>query len=102
MTAKLWASMRGFISYYPLKQGLKLQMMQYEAARNYIFISYYPLKQGLKLEPTSGQMLLCALFISYYPLKQGLKHVGEYPHTDARAVFTLLSIKTRIETDSAS
>ena len=39
----------------------------------YLFISYYPLKQGLK--PTSDIPISGGIseFISYYPLKQGLK-----------------------------
>ncbi len=40
--------MRKFISYYPLKQGLKpLGSNRNDNAPNE-FISYYPLKQGLK------------------------------------------------------
>ena len=38
-----------FISYYPLKQGLK-QGVATDADNKPIFISYYPLKQGLKPE----------------------------------------------------
>ncbi len=38
-----------------------------------IFISYYPLKQGLKREYSIRQQERLAEFISYYPLKQGLK-----------------------------
>ncbi len=38
------------------------------------FISYYPLKQGLKLTLPIVIPILGSLFISYYPLKQGLKH----------------------------
>ena len=62
-----------FISYYPLKQGLKPNE---EAMRDYyeiIFISYYPLKQGLKRSLPPAVMSILGGFISYYPLKQGLK-----------------------------
>ena len=38
------------------------------------------------------------LFLSYYPLKQGLKHPVYDILTAYSPVFTLLSIKTRIET----
>jgi len=37
-------------------------------------------------------------FLLYYPLKQGLKQSYESDHATANFVFTLLSIKTRIET----
>ena len=39
----------GFISYYPLKQGLKLSSDLFSTYLIPAFISYYPLKQGLKL-----------------------------------------------------
>ncbi len=39
-----------------------------------------------------------AKFLLYYPLKQGLKHYLLLPFLHERRVFTLLSIKTRIET----
>ncbi len=37
------------------------------------FISYYPLKQGLKQRTDKRIELILIAFISYYPLKQGLK-----------------------------
>ena len=37
-----------FLSYYPLKQGLKPDMPLRELSAFEIFLSYYPLKQGLK------------------------------------------------------
>ncbi len=69
-----------FISYYPLKQGLKPRAfsMQYEAWKE--FISYYPLKQGLKLVKGDSKYFSPSKFISYYPLKQGLKRI----HTAGR------------------
>ena len=39
----------------------------------YKFISYYPLKQGLKLIDHIPKIWTISEFISYYPLKQGLK-----------------------------
>jgi len=38
------------------------------------------------------------MFLLYYPLKQGLKHTMASALSNAANVFTLLSIKTRIET----
>ncbi len=86
-----------FISYYPLKQGLKRRNWKNAWYDNSIyillsiktrietangnmaiivcpkFISYYPLKQGLKLAIFLKLPSLNIEFISYYPLKQGLK-----------------------------
>ena len=60
-----------FLSYYPLKQGLKHTITKVSATEMR-FLSYYPLKQGLKLEafPMAYSYIW---FLSYYPLKQGLK-----------------------------
>ena len=46
------------------------------------------------------QKLLAFLlqFLLYYPLKQGLKLFNDLPSNAFNYVFTLLSIKTRIET----
>ena len=63
----------GFISYYPLKQGLKPQNCTNPDNTGFAFISYYPLKQGLKLNHCHDIEFKTPLFISYYPLKQGLK-----------------------------
>ena len=41
--------------------------------RGLLFISYYPLKQGLKPHDYPPRYLQDIGFISYYPLKQGLK-----------------------------
>jgi len=86
-----------FLSYYPLKQGLKLTAMPAlqdmlcifillsiktrietessfrKSSDGIPFLSYYPLKQGLK--PHVGHSAFCCyhIFLSYYPLKQGLK-----------------------------
>ncbi len=37
-----------FLSYYPLKQGLKLGVIADLTGFGIEFLSYYPLKQGLK------------------------------------------------------
>jgi len=63
-----------FISYYPLKQGLKHIAKGCAVDSLVIFISYYPLKQGLKHRDEAYRKMQIAIFISYYPLKQGLKH----------------------------
>ena len=86
-----------FLSYYPLKQGLKHSYIYTILLKYKIFIllsiktrietlskiliqfslssflSYYPLKQGLK--PLYKNILESRkpVFLSYYPLKQGLK-----------------------------
>ncbi len=41
---------------------------------------------------------LCNEFLLYYPLKQGLKPIIHPTFIEIQLVFTLLSIKTRIET----
>jgi len=48
MSSVLGNAANGFISYYPLKQGLKLRIIKLKKGIT-AFISYYPLKQGLKL-----------------------------------------------------
>ncbi len=63
-----------FISYYPLKQGLKQNTKLSMAPGDTGFISYYPLKQGLKRDAITQINQAELEFISYYPLKQGLKH----------------------------
>ncbi len=40
-----------------------------------LFLSYYPLKQGLKRIKHINYSVLNPKFLSYYPLKQGLKRV---------------------------
>ena len=88
-----------FISYYPLKQGLKHSLRpacqkgwsiyillsiktRIETSRassvhwrSVAFISYYPLKQGLKPRVDISKGRDEGVFISYYPLKQGLKRI---------------------------
>ena len=43
-------------------------------------------------------MVYQIMFLLYYPLKQGLKQISGGAITLVTTVFTLLSIKTRIET----
>jgi len=62
------------------------------------FLLYYPLKQGLKQKQARKNEKVLNLFLLYYPLKQGLKHPPIKGKPERRRVFTLLSIKTRIET----
>ncbi len=47
--------------------------MEVHTAQEDRFISYYPLKQGLKLITKDDNDYKMEIFISYYPLKQGLK-----------------------------
>jgi len=68
-----------------------------------IFISYYPLKQGLKLYLRPSRFIYRNVFISYYPLKQGLKQSKKnYTESYYKKIYILLSIKTRIETVSSA
>ena len=64
----------------------------------FVFLSYYPLKQGLKPGKQASILRNDWLFLSYYPLKQGLKHSPSCRRTMSCNIFILLSIKTRIET----
>jgi len=90
--------MNKFLSYYPLKQGLKQKNNTPARQGGGIFLSYYPLKQGLK--PVSILVIIPPVqsFLSYYPLKQGLKQIKRLHHSLGINIFILLSIKTRIET----
>ena len=63
-----------------------------------LFLSYYPLKQGLKRISLADPLLGMTRFLSYYPLKQGLKPGQAIDHKPELVIFILLSIKTRIET----
>jgi len=64
-----------FLSYYPLKQGLKHLAISFSLFFFLAFLSYYPLKQGLKLRSDSYDATRGRTFLSYYPLKQGLKRL---------------------------
>jgi len=63
------------------------------------FLSYYPLKQGLKQREIASSREQNFKFLSYYPLKQGLKLVLTRSLARSLQIFILLSIKTRIETN---
>ncbi len=64
-----------------------------------VFLSYYPLKQGLKPDKVAKSECFHQPFLSYYPLKQGLKrNTGAVILNIGNNIFILLSIKTRIET----
>ena len=62
------------------------------------FLSYYPLKQGLKPNSLWNGRYRASGFLSYYPLKQGLKQELILLRDNDNPIFILLSIKTRIET----
>ena len=63
------------------------------------FLLYYPLKQGLKHMQSGTLKIGAGMFLLYYPLKQGLKLSNFCMYISSPIkVFTLLSIKTRIET----
>ena len=62
------------------------------------FLSYYPLKQGLKHAEHNRIAKIFGQFLSYYPLKQGLKLFQPDVLGCSYWIFILLSIKTRIET----
>jgi len=64
------------------------------------FLSYYPLKQGLKPQGIRKKRKKNSIFLSYYPLKQGLKQNARLDIYESLTIFILLSIKTRIETPS--
>ena len=86
-----------FLSYYPLKQGLKQewQVAQLDAFLIFILLS---IKTRIEtLETLCGQLHLY-IFLSYYPLKQGLKRSLIISFSLLGKIFILLSIKTRIET----
>ena len=58
-----------------IKTRIETAHWRMERARlSHQFISYYPLKQGLKQEQIAALTAETKAFISYYPLKQGLKH----------------------------
>ncbi len=61
-----------FISYYPLKQGLKLEDILDFTSEAYIYIL---LSIKTRIETDRHNEGVCSVcgFISYYPLKQGLK-----------------------------
>jgi len=61
-----------FLSYYPLKQGLKLRYLacSYDKYKIFILLS---IKTRIETMKTENPYRFSILFLSYYPLKQGLK-----------------------------
>jgi len=64
MYASIRRYMMKFLSYYPLKQGLKHHIKSQDKNRGKEFLSYYPLKQGLKLTQIDTSHLPTA---DFYP-----------------------------------
>ncbi len=88
-----------FISYYPLKQGLKPTVIMGSSERHiiYILLSIKTRIETASLRPRKRS--LARRFISYYPLKQGLKRGAFFNGVPNQpCIYILLSIKTRIET----
>ena len=88
----------GFISYYPLKQGLKLSLIKILSRadrRIYILLS---IKTRIETHKNRAHNNNHIKFISYYPLKQGLKPFPKHIVSPVLRIYILLSIKTRIET----
>jgi len=89
-----------FLSYYPLKQGLKRGGAGSVFSLYLIFI-LLSIKTRIETEIANIARDAISKFLSYYPLKQGLKQVA-YPGGNCiKGIFILLSIKTRIETPSS-
>ena len=63
-----------------------------------MFLLYSPLNQGLKHTLVTLQDIPDERFLLYSPLNQGLKHPMTAVVGYWRGVFTLQSIKSRIET----
>ena len=89
---------RLFISYYPLKQGLKLELEPSPIPREDIYI-LLSIKTRIETLRRLASRFVLLLFISYYPLKQGLKLSRVFfISLIFLLIYILLSIKTRIET----
>ncbi len=63
-----------------------------------MFLLYSPLNQGLKLGIAKFALCILHLFLLYSPLNQGLKPAAGAVGRAFAGVFTLQSIKSRIET----
>ena len=90
-----------FLSYYPLKQGLKHCGYFRMSLPHYIFI-LLSIKTRIETFHLLKLLLQPVTFLSYYPLKQGLKPWQESTLHLPVLIFILLSIKTRIETHSSN
>jgi len=64
-----------------------------------VFLLYSPLNQGLKHSTSWIAGNKWGLFLLYSPLNQGLKHIVGIVYEEHKSVFTLQSIKSRIETN---
>ena len=81
-----------------IKTRIETKQCNNESNCQWWFLSYYPLKQGLKHGKIYDEAVPHLEFLSYYPLKQGLKHIDITKIISSCRIFILLSIKTRIET----
>jgi len=63
------------------------------------FLLYSPLNQGLKPSSDKVSAKVFFVFLLYSPLNQGLKQTSGNIPTVLHPVFTLQSIKSRIETN---
>ena len=66
-----------------------------------LFLLYSPLNQGLKQGKKNYHPAVRVMFLLYSPLNQGLKQLSWQVKMLASDVFTLQSIKSRIETNEA-
>ena len=87
-----------FISYYPLKQGLKLLQLCRDCSGSFQIYILLSIKTRIETLCLPISPYCCFRFISYYPLKQGLKPAGSTGGREMNKIYILLSIKTRIET----
>ena len=86
-----------FLSYYPLKQGLKPMSNTKKPVKGSIFI-LLSIKTRIETPVWIHWRTWIYPFLSYYPLKQGLKLYAKRGKLCSICIFILLSIKTRIET----
>jgi len=78
---------------------LKPFLLQVSVKSLQLFLLYSPLNQGLKPDKFSFDIITGDKFLLYSPLNQGLKRMLSTPAATAgNSVFTLQSIKSRIET----
>jgi len=87
-----------FLLYSPLNQGLKHEKTRPEKNNIIKFLLYSPLNQGLKPYTLTSLLNEPNSFLLYSPLNQGLKHIYSINKNFRNIVFTLQSIKSRIET----
>ena len=97
---EIWFAFPNVLIYILLsiKTRIETSDRQNKVSGQFVFISYYPLKQGLKRSKFHLTSPATPRFISYYPLKQGLKRILHWCFHNGNGIYILLSIKTRIET----